>query len=88
MAFEKGNKLSKGRPIGAMNRTGKEIRTIIVAFLDGNENEFNKRMSLLNDKEYCALYLKMVSMVLPSTKSVYYSTLEPKGIEPIEWINQ
>jgi hypothetical protein len=88
MAFEKGNKLGKGRPKGAMNRTGKEIRTMIVSFLDGNNHAFNERMLSLNDKEFCALYLKMVSMVLPTTKSVYYSTLEPKGIEPIEWINQ
>ena len=88
MAFEKGNDLGKGRPIGAKNKTSNEIRETLSLFLSDNEEEFNSRMSSLNDKDYCAMYLKMIKLVIPPIKSVYFTVLEPKPLKEIEWINQ
>lgn len=78
MKFEKGNKKGKGRPAGSVNKTHKEIRILIVDFLDKNQEKFNERMERLNDRDFCSLYLKMLSMVKPNITPIYHGNLEPK----------
>ena len=74
----------KGRPLGAKNKTSKEIRESIALFLDSKEEEFQKRMLNLEDKDFCSLYLKMAKMLIPPISSVYYTALEPT----LDWIDQ
>lgn len=83
MAFEKGNKASKGRPQGATNKMTSEIRNGIVAFLDENEGLFKERMQRVEPKDFCSLYLKMMSMVMPQLHVASYKSFEPKA--PTDW---
>lgn len=83
MAFEKGNKVSKGRPQGATNKMTSEIRNGIVAFLDENEGLFKERMQKLEPKEFCSFYLKMMSMVFPPLYVAPHKAFEPKS--PTDW---
>lgn len=77
MGFQKGNKQGKGRPAGAVNKTHKEVRILIVDFLDKNQEQFKEKMGKLNDRDFCSLYLKMLSMVKPNITPIYHGNLEP-----------
>ena len=76
MGFKEGNQFGKGRPQGSQNKTTKDIRDSVSLFLGKNEDRFNAAINELNDKEFCQLYLKMIKMILPPVRSLYYSALE------------
>ena len=76
MGFKEGNQFGKGRPSGSQNKTTKQIRDSVSLFLGKNEDRFNTAINELNDKEFCLLYLKMIKMILPPVRSLYYSALE------------
>lgn len=83
MAFEKGNKASKGRPQGSGNKMTIEIRNNIVLFLDANEDLFHAKMKLLEPKDFCANYLKLLSMVMPPLYVAPHTAFQPKS--PTNW---
>lgn len=79
-------KKTGGRQKGTLNKTTKELRLLVGKFIADNENEFIKRLKLLDDRTFCSLYIKMIQMNLPSLKSIFYSEFErDSGFDFSSW---
>ena len=50
--FEKGHKLSTGRPKGSVNKVSKEIREVSAMILQGEIETLKERLKSLNDSDY------------------------------------
>jgi len=53
------------RPKGSKNKVTKDAKEALQSFLSDNVDTFKRRMSELNNVDYCRLYVKMLSYVVP-----------------------
>lgn len=66
--FQKGNKLGKGRPRGAENKTTQELKDMITAVVTGQVEHWSKDMEIIrkkNPEEAIRLTAKFIDYVLP-----------------------
>jgi hypothetical protein len=68
MAFEKGNKLSKGRPKGAVNRSTEMMKITIARAIDNTLNTLSTDLEKIKKKDperAIELALKLMEFTLP-----------------------
>jgi len=68
MAFEKGNKLSKGRPKGAVNRSTEMMKVTIARAVDNTLNTLSADLEKIKKKDperAIELALKLMEFTLP-----------------------
>ena len=68
MAFEKGNKLAKGRPIGALNRSTEQMKITLARAANNTLNNIAEDLEKIRKKDperAIELSLKMMEYVLP-----------------------
>jgi hypothetical protein len=68
MAFEKGNKLSKGRPKGALNRSTEMMKITIARAIDNTLNTLSTDLEKIKKKDperAIELALKLMEFTLP-----------------------
>jgi hypothetical protein len=74
--FEKGHQLSKGRPVGALNRSTEQAKLTIARLanrgLDNITEDFEK-IRKENPIEAAKLYLKLIEYIVPKKTSVEIS---------------
>lgn len=74
--FEKGHTLSKGRPVGALNRSTEQAKLTIARLanrgLDNITEDFEK-IRKENPIEAAKLYLKLIEYIVPKKTSVEIS---------------
>jgi uncharacterized protein YdeI (BOF family) len=73
MAFQKGNKLGKGRPKGSENKTTQEIKDMISAVVAGQVEHWKNDMEKIrkkNPEEAIRLTAKFIDYVLPKQTKV------------------
>jgi hypothetical protein len=71
--FEKGNKLSKGRPAGALNRSTEEMKLTITRAVNNTLNSLTKDLEEIkkrNPERAMELALKLLEYTMPKLKSV------------------
>lgn len=70
MAFEIGNKLSTGRPKGAVGKTSKDIREFSALLLQGELENLKAKLPTLNDSDYLKAIAMLFKNVLPAQKFI------------------
>lgn len=68
MAFQKGNKLGKGRPKGSENKTTQELKDMISAVVSGQIQHWQQDIEKIrkkNPEEAIRLTAKFIDYVLP-----------------------
>ncbi len=71
MPFQKGFSGNKnGRPVGAINRTGLQLRETIAAFLESNFRKIVIDFKKLPPKERAKLYCDLLQYAVPRLQSV------------------
>ena len=71
--FEKGNKMSKGRPVGALNRSTEETKLTITRAVNNTLNTISKDLEDIkkrNPERAMELALKLLEYTMPKLKSV------------------
>ena len=84
MAFEKGNSLG-GRKKGSLNKVRNDMKKTMIAIVEGNVEEFQRRLDALSDSDYIRAYLSCVKYVIPTLKSQEVK-MEVKHPETPDWI--
>ena len=70
MAFEKGNKLGKGRPKGAMNKLGADSREKLHEIYEKDLlKTFKEDLKKLSAKERVQAFLKLTEFFVPKLRS-------------------
>jgi hypothetical protein len=73
MPFAPGNKLSKGRPKGAVNKSTEDVKQLIVRVAEGSISNIEKDLARIrrkNPEKAVELALKLLEYVAPKLKSV------------------
>ena len=73
MPFEKGNKLSTGRPKGALNRSTEQAKLTIARVANQGLNNISEDLAKIREKdpiEAAKLYLRLLEYIVPKQKSV------------------
>lgn len=70
MAFEKGNKLSNGRPKGSTNKISKDIREFSALLLEQELETLKAKLPTLNDGDYLKAIAMLYKNVLPAQKQI------------------
>ena len=68
MAFEKGNKLSKGRPVGALNRSTEQAKLAVSRLANQGLDALREDLEKIrkNDPlEAAKIYLKLIEYIVP-----------------------
>lgn len=68
MPFQPGNKLSKGRPIGALNRSTEQAKLTIARLANRGLNNISEDLEKIrkeNPIEAAKLYLKLLEYIVP-----------------------
>ena len=71
--FEVGNKLSKGRPVGAINRSTEQAKLAIARIANrglDNISEDLEKIRLENPIEAAKLYLKLLEYIVPKKSAI------------------
>jgi hypothetical protein len=70
--FERGNKLSKGRPKGQANKSTNELRDALTSILSNNIDSIQEKLDFIaasNPIKYIELLLKLAEYSLPKLTS-------------------
>ena len=73
MAFEKGNKLGKGRPVGKLNRSTEQAKLAISRLANSGLDALKTDLELIrkqNPIEAAKIYLKLLEYIVPKKSSV------------------
>lgn len=73
MPFEKGNKISTGRPKGALNRSTEQAKLTIARVANQGLNNISEDLAKIREKdpiEAAKLYLRLLEYIVPKQKSV------------------
>lgn len=73
MPFEKGNKISTGRPKGALNRSTEQAKLTIARVANQGLNNISEDLARIREKdpiEAAKLYLRLLEYIVPKQKSV------------------
>lgn len=73
MPFQKGNKLSKGRPKGAVNRSTEQAKLSIARIANYGLDNFKEDLDKIREKdpvEAAKLSLRLLEYIVPKQKSV------------------
>lgn len=73
MPFEKNNKLGKGRPRGALNRSTEQAKLTIARVANQGLNNISEDLEKIrkeNPTEAAKLYLRLLEYIIPKQKSV------------------
>ncbi len=71
--FEKGNKMSKGRPKGKLNRSTEMAKLTLARVADKGLNNINEDLEKIRKKDpaqAAQIYLKLLEFVVPRLKAV------------------
>jgi hypothetical protein len=71
--FEKGNKMSKGRPKGKLNRSTEMAKLTLARVADKGLNNINEDLEKIREKDpaqAAQIYLKLLEFVVPRLKAV------------------
>jgi hypothetical protein len=68
--FQKGNKLSPGRPAGSVNMATLERRGLIEFLKEEGKDKFLQEMQTLKGKEYCKIYKGVIEIAFPKLARV------------------
>jgi hypothetical protein len=69
-----------GRPKGSPNKIPADVRALLMCFVNDGFEKFEKDFDSLTPKQYCAVYLKLLALVLPKPQP------EPEEREPVEYV--
>ena len=73
MPFEKGNKLSKGRPPGKLNRSTEQAKLTLARIADEGLDNLKKDLQKIRQKDpvrAAELYLKILEYIIPKQQRV------------------
>ncbi len=73
MPFQKGNKLSKGRPKGAVNRSTEQAKLSIARIANYGLDNFKEDLDKIREKdpiEAAKLSMRLLEYIVPKQKSV------------------
>lgn len=73
MPFEKGNKLSKGRPKGSVNRSTEQAKLSIARIANYGLDNFKEDLDKIREKdpvEAAKLSMRLLEYIVPKQKSV------------------
>lgn len=81
---------NSGKPIGAVNKTTKDIKEFIVSFLNDKAFEIPQIWDSLEDKDKATLYLHLLKTVMPKPldESTEYLLSINHSLEKDELINE
>jgi hypothetical protein len=68
MAFEKGNKLSKGRPVGALNRSTEQMKLTLARAVNNTLNTLSEDLEKIRQKDpekAVELAIKLMEFTVP-----------------------
>lgn len=81
---------NQGRPKGAANKTTKQIRETITAFVSKQQEQFESDWLELSPRERTRAYIDLVQYILPKLKAV--ETQETQLLvnveKPIKWTDE
>ncbi len=66
-----------GRTVGTVNKTTKEIRTVLKSVINNELSNIETLLTELPTKERLELIIKLIPYVLPKVENVNYSLGEP-----------
>lgn len=69
MPFEDKNRISKGRPKGAINKTTSELREIFSLLLENNFDKLQTDIDLLEPKDRIKVILELAKFVVPTLRA-------------------
>ena len=67
--FEKGNKMSKGRPKGAENKSTEIVKRTIANAMELSESRLMQELNSLEGTEYINAYTKLAKYIVPTLQS-------------------
>lgn len=76
MAFQKGNKLSKGRPAGALNRSTEQAKLAVARLANSGLDALREDLETIRKKdpvEAAKLYLKLLEYIVPKKSQMEIS---------------
>jgi uncharacterized protein with WD repeat len=83
MPFEDKNRISKGRPKGAINKTTSELREIFSLLLENNFDKLQTDIDLLEPKDRIKVILELAKFVVPTLKMTELSKGNENGFNPV-----
>ena len=66
--FKQGNKLG-GRKKGSLNKIQAKVKENMTLIVEGNVEEFQRRLNALSDNDFVKAYLSCAKYVIPTLKS-------------------
>jgi hypothetical protein len=66
--FKQGNKLG-GRKKGSLNKIQSKVKENMTLIVEGNVEEFQRRLNALSDNDFVKAYLNCARYVIPTLKS-------------------
>lgn len=76
-----------GRPKGAQNKTGKQLKEILSEILNDEIEGLPERLNQLSDKDRLDIFVKLLPYLLPKQKEIDMSVTKEVNIPLIQWVN-
>lgn len=87
MPFKKGNKLSKGKPKGAIHEKTKQWEAIAENMTTTHAARFNSILETADDKTFAELYIKVLEFFKPKFNRTEMTGKDGKDLKTIININ-
>jgi len=75
-----------GRPKGAQNKTGKQLKEILSEILNDEIEGLPKRLNQLSDKDRLDIFVKLLPYLLPKQKEIDMNVTNELNIPLIQWV--
>lgn len=83
MPFRENNKISKGRPKGAVNKTTTEIREYYQKLVSDNLEQLDRDLKKLEPLQRLKMIIELSKFIVPILKATELTTGNENGLSPI-----
>lgn len=85
MQFKKENKISKGRPKGAINKTTSETKEIIKNLVSNEVEKISELLEQLTPKERIDALIRLLPYIIPRQSEIVVDAVIDKPRTTITW---